>query len=156
MADDMNVPTQPAQSSDIVKQLSTILDSEMSPTERAVICAAASEIERLCADVEQLRINLANASTGRALRDLERERADHEAIVRSLCRSLARAVMEARDLREQNAELLAQRATPRRPDITIDVGIGTAIDIIRDINRHLDNIEALTLDRKDRNDPTEP
>ena len=122
----------------------------------ALIEAQQSEIERLTADVEQLRINLDHARTGRALRDLKRERADHEAIVRSLCRSLARAVMEARDLREQNAELLAQRATPRQPDITIDVGIGTAIDIIRDINRHLDNIEALTLNREDRNDPTEP
>ena len=129
MADHINVPTLIAQSSDIVKQLSTILDSEMSPTERAVICAAASEIERLRADVEQLRINLANASTGRALRDLERERADHETIVRSLCRSLARAVMEARDLREQNAELLAQRATPRRPDITIDVRYLTGTEL---------------------------
>jgi hypothetical protein len=32
---------------DIVKRLGSILDSEMSPTERAVICAAAAEIERL-------------------------------------------------------------------------------------------------------------
>jgi len=120
-------------------------DGTASPTEAALLD-----------EIEQLRLNLANARTGRALLNLERERADHEAIVRSLCRSLARAVMEARDLREQNAELLAQRATTRRPDITIDVGIGTAIDIIRDINRHLDNIEALTIDRKDRNDPTEP
>ena len=95
----------------------------------ALIEAQQSEIERLRADVKQLRINLANASTGRALRDLERERADHEAIVRSLCRSLARAVMEARDLREQNAELLAQRATPRRPDITIDVRYLTGTEL---------------------------
>ena len=156
MADDMNVPTQPAQSSDIVTRQCCDVRPCGCADARMVIDHLHAEIERLRADVEQLRINLANASTGRALRDLERERADHEAIVRSLCRSLARAVMEARDLREQNAELLAQRATPRRPDITIDVGIGTAIDIIRDINRHLDNIEALTIDRKDRNDPTEP
>jgi len=54
VANDINVPTLIAQSSDIVTQLSTILDSEMSPTERAVICAAASEIERLESQVQML------------------------------------------------------------------------------------------------------
>jgi hypothetical protein len=38
---------------------------------------AAAEIERLAADVEQLRLNLANARTGRALLDLEHLRHDY-------------------------------------------------------------------------------
>lgn len=67
---------------------------------------------------------------------------------------LARAEIER--LRARNAELLAQRQTPRRPDITVDVGVGTAIDIIRDINCHLDNIEAMIHRRKDRHEQTEP
>ena len=66
MADDMNVPTQSAQSSDIVKQLSTILDSEMSPTQRAVICAAASEIERLRADLERKCVQCVDETTHQA------------------------------------------------------------------------------------------
>jgi hypothetical protein len=48
---------------DIVERLGSILDSEMSPTERAVIHAAQAEIERLRAELAAERA-LAEAANG--------------------------------------------------------------------------------------------
>ena len=115
----------------------------------------ADEIELLRAELEQTRLNLQHARTGKALLDLEREREERQLVEQSLIRTVVRLLMQNRDLRAHN-ERLEQRISNRRPDITIDVGVGTAMDTLRQINRHLDSIEELTLDRKDRHVETEP
>ena len=125
------------------------------PCEACTFCVARAEIERLRAELEQARLNLQHARTGKALLDLEREREERQLVEQSLIRTVVRLLMQNRDLRAHN-ERLEQRISNRRPDITIDVGVGTAMDTLRQINRHLDSIEELTLDRKDRHVETEP
>ena len=121
----------------------------------AWLADAADEIKRLRAELEQARLNLRHARTGKALLDLEREREERQLVEQSLIRTVVRLLMQNRDLRAHN-ERLEQRISNRRPDITIDVGVGTAMDTLRQINRHLDSIEELTLDRKDCHAETQP
>lgn len=122
---------------------------------REVMVQMVDDLNRLRAELEQARLNLQHARTGKALLDLEREREERQLVEQSLIRTVVRLLMQNRDLRAHN-ERLEQRISNRRPDITIDVGVGTAIDTLRQINRHLNSIEELTLDRKDRHAETEP
>ena len=105
-----------------------------------VWCEAADEIERLRAELEQANINLQQARTGRALRDLEQERQDRQRVEQSLIQTIARLCMDARDLRAQNEQLEQQLAARRTPTVRIDVDHETAAQKIADINRTIDRI----------------
>ena len=116
---------------------------------------AADEIVRLRAELEQANINLRQARTGRALRDLEQERQDRQRVEQSLIQTIARLCMDARDLRAQNEQLEQQLAARRTPTVRIDVDHETAAQKIADINRTIDRIFD-ELNAKDRHAETEP
>ena len=118
-------------------------------------CWAADEIERLRAELDQANINLQQARTGRALRDLEQERQDRQRVEQSLIQTIARLCMDARDLRAQNEQLERQLAARRTPTVRIDVDHETAAQKIADINRTIDRIFD-ELNAKDRHAETQP
>ena len=116
---------------------------------------AADEIERLRAELEQANINLQHARTGRALRDLERERQDRQRVEQSLIQSIARLCMDARDLRAHNEHLEQQLAARRTPTVRIDVNHETAAQKIADIKQTIDRIFD-GLNAKDDHAETQP
>ena len=116
---------------------------------------AAKEIERLRAELEQAKINLQQARTGRALRDLEQERQDRQRVEQSLIQTIARLCMDARDLRAHNEQLEQQLAARRTPTVRIDVDHETAAQKIADINRTLDRMFD-EINAKDDHAETEP
>ena len=116
---------------------------------------AADEIERLRAELEQTKLNLQQARTGRALRDLEQERQDRQRVEQSLIQTIARLCMDARHLRAHNEQLEQQLAARRTPTVRIDVDHETAAQKIADINRTIDRIFD-ELNAKDRHAETQP
>ena len=137
---------------DIVTQLRAGGRSRPEP----LLCdIAADEIERLRAELEHSNINLQQARTGRALRDLEQERQDRQRVEQSLIQTIARLCMDARDLRAHNEQLEQQLAVRRTPTVRIDVDHETAAQKIADINRTIDRIFD-ELNAKDRHAETQP
>ena len=153
MADDKQNYTKTGidQSRDIVTRLRTGRPSVVYD----IAQHAADEIERLGAELEQAKINLQQARTGRALRDLEQERQDRQRVEQSLIQTIARLCMDARDLRARNEQLEQQLAVRRTPTVRIDVDHETAAQKIADINRTIDRIFD-ELNAKDRHVETEP
>ena len=141
---------------DIVERLRVLYCAadEMTPCGTCLTCKAADEIERLRAELEQANINLQQARTGRALRDLEQERQDRQRVEQSLIQTIARLCMDARDLRAHNEQLEQQLAVRRTPTVRIDVDHETAAQKIADINRTIDRIFD-ELNAKDRHAETE-
>ena len=153
MADDKQNYTKTGidQSRDIVTRLRTGRPSAV----YNIAQHAADEIERLRAELEQANINLQQARTGRALRDLEQERQDRQRVEQSLIQTIARLCIDARDLRAHNEQLEQQLAARRTPTVRIDVDHETAAQKIADINRTLDRIFD-ELNAKDRHAETQP
>ena len=126
---------------DIVQRLvNHVSPCNMSGEAPCVRCQGASEIQRLRVELEQTKLNLQQARTGRALRDLEQERQDRQRVEQSLIQTIARLCMDARDLRAHNEQLEQQLAARRTPTVRIDVDHETAAQKIADINRTIDRI----------------
>ena len=141
---------------DIVQRLvEHVSPCNMSGEAPCVRCQAAAEIVRLRAELEQANINLQQARTGRALRDLEQERQDRQRVEQSLIQTIARLCMDARHLRAHNEQLEQQLAARRTPTVRIDVDHETAAQKIADINRTLDRIFD-ELNAKDCHAETQP
>ena len=141
---------------DIVQRLvDHVSPCNMSVEAPCVRCQAAAEIGRLGAELEQANINLQQARTGRALRDLEQERQDRQRVEQSLIQTIARLCIDARDLRAHNEQLEQQLANRLTPTVRIDVDHETAAQKIADINRTIDRIFD-ELNAKDHHVETEP
>ena len=146
----MNERTAPVELTDQLLQ-----DVQANYPQGGLTWTLASEVVRLRAQLEQSNINLQQARTGRALRDLEQERQDRQRVEQSLIQTIARLSMDARDLRAHNEQLEQQLAARRTPTVRIDVDHETAAQKIADINRTIDRIFD-ELNAKDDHVETQP
>ena len=106
------------------------------------------EVQRLTDQLHATKIELAQARTGRALLELEREREDRLLTEDTYIRQISRLVLENRDLRAKNERLRLRQVT------TQDAGHETAMEKLRDINASLDRLDALI--GRNRNDQAQP
>jgi Xaa-Pro aminopeptidase len=107
------------------------------------------EVQRLTEQLHATEIELAQARTGRALLDLEREREDRLLTEDTYVKQISRLVLENRDLRAENERLRLRQVTTQ-----VDVGHETAMEKLRDMHASLDRLDALL--GKERNDQAQP